>query len=875
MKKLLLLLLLATTGWPLPAQNVVQLEYFFNADAGYGRNRVISATPSGLGEINFVPDLTGLSVGSHMLYTRVRDNNGQWSQTTRRQVEIYTIPSIAQVSQVEYAIDVDLGFGKNTIVNTTPGTNVSPAFTVSVAGIAAGRHILYTRVKDNTGRWSQTMRHSMEVYSVSPATTVVAVEYFFDIDPGYAKATRQEFTVPSTDGEFVLTIPQNQVPEGTHNLYVRVIGSNPRFSHTQFVTKNFQVNNCNIPAQPAVVANSSSCSGSTATYTIPAVAGADSYQWEVPQGVQITSGQGTNSITVQLPTVATSTNYTISVAAINACGAGLPRSINVTVNPNPVPAIQINASSTTICAGTNVTFTATATNAGANPSYQWRVNGTNVGTNSSTYSSTTLQNGNQVTCIVTSALACASPTTATSNAIAMTVSAAVTPTVSISSSSTTICAGTNVTFTATATNAGANPSYQWRVNGTNVGTNSSTYSSTTLQNGNQVTCVVTSAFACASPTTATSNAIAMTVSAAVTPTVSISASSTTICAGTNVTFTATATNAGANPSYQWRVNGTNVGTNSSTYSSTTLQNGNQVTCIVTSALACASPTTATSNAIAMTVSAAVTPTVSISASSSTICAGTNVTFTATATNAGANPSYQWRVNGTNVGSNSSTYTNSTLQDGDQVSCVLTSSATCVSNATVSSNTIAVRVSTGSTGSVLISGTTTVATGGLVILSSNVTGVTGQYTIQWQDSTAAHGWQNISGASNSTLNYAPAANGDRVRCVITSTSSCGVVVNSYSNPLVFTVVSTGRPSGGNIRCYPNPTNGMITVDSLNLDDQWSRLDMLDARGDMALHPRDINGQTSVQLNLDHLPGGFYLIRLWNRAGGRAVLKIVKY
>ena len=87
---------------------------------------------------------------------------------------------------------------------------------------------------------------------------------------------------------------------------------------------------------------------------------------------------------------------------------------------------------------------------------------------------------------------------------------------------------------------------------------------------------------------------------------------------------------------------------------------------MTSSLACANPTTATSNEITMTVTAAVAPSVSIAANpGNTICTGTSVTFTATPTNGGTTPSYQWKLNGANVGTNSNTYSNNALANGDK------------------------------------------------------------------------------------------------------------------------------------------------------------------------------------------------------------------
>ena len=74
-----------------------------------------------------------------------------------------------------------------------------------------------------------------------------------------------------------------------------------------------------------------------------------------------------------------------------------------------------------------------------------------------------------------------------------------------------------------------------------------------------------------------------------------------ICFGSSVTFTATPTNPGTTPSYQWKNNGANVGTNSPTYTVSSLTNGNQISCVLTSNISCATGNPATSNVITMTV----------------------------------------------------------------------------------------------------------------------------------------------------------------------------------------------------------------------------------------------------------------------------------
>ncbi|MFN5417126.1 MAG: M43 family zinc metalloprotease, partial [Flavobacteriia bacterium] len=398
---------------------------------------------------------------------------------------------------------------------------------------------------------------------------------------------------------------------------------------------------------------------------------------------------GTWTLTVQ--DVATPDAGAVTSWSLQICGSAC----------TPVtPSVSISSSDAdnTICTSTSVTFTATPTNGGTTPAYQWKLNGTNVGTNSTTYMNSGLANGDVVTCVLTSNAACASPTTATSAGITTTVNTNLTPSVSISSSDAdnTICASTSVTFTATPTNGGTTPAYQWKLNGTNVGTNSTTYTNAALANGDVVTCVLTSNETCLTTTAATSSGITTTVNTNLTPSVSISSSDAdnTICASTSVTFTATPTNGGTTPAYQWKLNGTNVGTNSTTYTNTALANGDVVTCVLTSNAVCASPTTATSAGITTTVNTNLTPSVSISSSDvdNTICASTSVTFTATPTNGGTTPAYQWKLNGTNVGTNSTTYMNSGLANGDVVTCVLTSNETCLTTTTATSAGITTTVS---------------------------------------------------------------------------------------------------------------------------------------------------------------------------------------
>ncbi len=290
-----------------------------------------------------------------------------------------------------------------------------------------------------------------------------------------------------------------------------------------------------------------------------------------------------------------------------------------------------------VCAGTPVTFTATAINGGPNPKYQWKVNGTNAGTNSSIFTSSSLNNGDQVTCEVTSNSPCIRNPVATSNAISVVIKPSVTPSVTISSDmSGGVCSGTLVNFTAQPVNGGGSPSYQWKINGNNVGSNSPTFSSSTLADGDALSCVITNLLSCNAITSAPSNAITVKITAGIVPSISISASATTVCSGEPVKFTASSMNAGNNPSYEWKVNGNVVGTGS-TYNVASMSGNNVIICYLKpDNVACFGPGTLASNQI--NINAFPSPDFVIQPNNPVISKGDSVQLQVTGTNIST---YNW------------------------------------------------------------------------------------------------------------------------------------------------------------------------------------------------------------------------------------------
>ncbi|HKR04466.1 MAG TPA: T9SS type A sorting domain-containing protein [Bacteroidia bacterium] len=125
-----------------------------------------------------------------------------------------------------------------------------------------------------------------------------------------------------------------------------------------------------------------------------------------------------------------------------------------------------------------------------------------------------------------------------------------------------------------------------------------------------------------------------------------------------------------------------------------------------------------------------TPTISITGPTA-FCSGQSAEYNATISNGGTSPVYAWKKNGGAVGTNSPTLQAGGLVASDQISCTLTSNATCITTTTANSNIITIGTVTtppSISGAVVTNTTCPGVHNGAIDIT--VSGGTGPYTICW-------------------------------------------------------------------------------------------------------------------------------------------------
>jgi hypothetical protein len=218
------------------APYLIKIEYFYDTDPGYGQgiSVPIPATNTDY-TLNLNLAITGMSAGLHLLHVRAQTNDGRWSHTHVRAVLFLgTMAGNGQaLTQVEYFIDTDPGYGNGTQIAFATGTTLlgNAAIPVALTSVSDGVHALYVRVRNQQGQWSHT--HS-SLFLKLPATpiSITRLEYYFDTDPGLGNA--QSITYSANPGyNDVVALPTLSITglaTGSHQLYVRAKDSNTSWS---------------------------------------------------------------------------------------------------------------------------------------------------------------------------------------------------------------------------------------------------------------------------------------------------------------------------------------------------------------------------------------------------------------------------------------------------------------------------------------------------------------------------------------------------------------------------------------------------------------------------------------------------------------------
>ncbi|HPS62290.1 MAG TPA: gliding motility-associated C-terminal domain-containing protein [Bacteroidales bacterium] len=398
-------------------------------------------------------------------------------------------------------------------------------------------------------------------------------------------------------------------------------------------------------------------------------------------GVEI--GNSATSTALTIPSPDTTTTYYARWE--NSCGFSTCVSMIVSVIPVVPVSVTVTVDQNPVCTGIPVTFSAAAVNPGTSPVYAWKVNGAAAGSNTSTFTYSPAD-GDLVWVVLSSNVACPTGNPAVSDTITMSVSnsVALTATLQVSPGDT-LCAGTAVILTSNANNGGANPGYEWFLNGLSAGVFSQTWTYIPAD-GDRFWCRVTSASSCVTNSPANSDTVSINVVQPALVSVSVAvAPNDTICSGTAVTFTATPTNEGVMPHYQWYLNQNPVGTDSPVFTFTPA-NGDSVFCTLFSGLTCTLNNPDTSEVTTLVFSTAIVPSLTVACDRDSICPGARVTFTADPVNGGPTPLFEWRVDGVTAQSGSSSvFVSNSLVGTEVIRCRLTSSLPCAQTTPVESN----------------------------------------------------------------------------------------------------------------------------------------------------------------------------------------------
>jgi hypothetical protein len=244
MKQLTIILsgLFFLIGISLKAQEITDIEYYFDTDPGQGNGIHLNIqNASTTVDTSFEIYIPSLSNGFHKFYLRIKNVNGIWSLTNNQTFYKVMSETTGNLVQMEYFIDSIKTPGSGTKVSVTAGSSVDKVFNVDVTSFPEGFHKFYVSAQDASGKWSLYSNSTFYKVKSDTLVNIIKLEYAFD-GIGQTGTANQVSLSPGKDIEKTFDASKASLDTGQHLLYIRALDSYNNWSLVNI--KDFRKTDC-------------------------------------------------------------------------------------------------------------------------------------------------------------------------------------------------------------------------------------------------------------------------------------------------------------------------------------------------------------------------------------------------------------------------------------------------------------------------------------------------------------------------------------------------------------------------------------------------------------------------------------------------------
>lgn len=332
--------------------NIIGYEYWFDQNHA---NRVYQSV-SGTIHLDTTlssTDASALSPGLHNIHFRLQDDHGMWSSVTSYKFRKMPVPVNNEIIALRYWTDQSTNPNDIVTISWNGVGGVMDSINIDLCSAdSIGPLNVFFQMQDAFGHWSAVIDTTINVLATGAPADPVTITGPDTICAG----TSVTYTINSTNGAaaYIWDIPGLPADTTVTNsitftapaiggvIEVQAINGCGASSNT--ASKTIVVSG-SAPAQPGPINGPTSvCSGSSVTYSIAAVTGANDYIWTLP-------GATSNSTSTSV-TFTASQSGVVSVVANSACGSTPATTLAINVSTPPTASVI----DTTVCFGEVVSF---------------------------------------------------------------------------------------------------------------------------------------------------------------------------------------------------------------------------------------------------------------------------------------------------------------------------------------------------------------------------------------------------------------------------------------------------------------------------------------------------------------------------------------